>query len=81
MSNDATGNTARFFIERMCTAVVPAEDTACLGGKDNLHFRVTTRVDGSRNTFALAQATFGLEPAAIGSGATVARRAWRSVNL
>lgn len=76
VSNDTTGNTTRFFIERMCTTAGPATDATCLGGRDNLHFRITTRVDGPRNTFTLAQATFGLEPAA-----TVARRAWRSVNL
>lgn len=86
VNNGTTGNDVRFFIERMCTTAGPATDATCPGGKDNLHFRVTTRVDGPRNTFTLAQATFGLEPAAIGtlnvgSGATVVRRAWRSVNL
>lgn len=60
-----TRNTARFFIERMCTTAGPATDATCLGGQDNLHFRVTTRMHGPRNAFTLAQATFGLQSATI----------------
>jgi Tfp pilus assembly protein PilX len=54
-----TGNTARFWMERMCLATGPATATNCIlePGSTSLYYRVTTRVDGPRGTVAITQST------------------------
>lgn len=55
----ATGNTVRYWTERMCSATGPATLSGCIReeGRTEPYYRVTTRVDGPRGTVAITQST------------------------
>jgi len=55
----ATGNTVRYWTERMCLATGPVTVTGCIReeGRDEPYFRVTTRVEGPRGTVSITQST------------------------
>lgn len=54
-----TGNTVRYWVERMCLATGPATPQTCVReeNRDSPYYRVTTRVEGPRDTLTLTQST------------------------